>query len=66
MAKGRLSMSDEEAHEIVSSIFAQRLREKEEEVEQISQRIKDVQEALQLVRYSAVTNMSSQTQIYVS
>lgn len=53
------------AEDMVKAIFAERLKEKEDEVESISQRIKEVQSALQLIRYGAVTNMSTQTQINV-
>lgn len=59
-------MDQERAKEIVKSIFAEKLKQKEEEVELISERIKEVQKALQLVRYGAVTTISNQTQIYVS
>ena len=60
-------MSGEKSErEMIHSIFAEKLKEKEEEVECISQKIKEVQNALQMVRYGAVTNMSNQTQIYVS
>merc|ERR1719219_1391926 len=58
-------MSGEKSErEMIHSIFAEKLKEKEEEVECISQKIKEVQNALQMVRYGAVTNMSSQTQIH--
>ena len=53
-----------QAREMVKSIFAEKLKEKEEEVDLISERIKEVQNALQLVRYGSVTAMSNQTQIY--
>merc|ERR1719507_1026452 len=49
---------------MINALFAEKLKEKEDEVELISQRIKDVQSALQLVRYGTVTNLSNQTQIY--
>merc|ERR1719219_710389 len=58
-------MSGEKSErEMIHSIFAEKLKEKEEEVECISQKIKEVQNALQMVRYGAVTNMSNQTQIH--
>ena len=60
------SMDANKAREMVKSIFDEKLKEKEEEVDLISQRIKEVQNALQLVRYGSVTSMSNQTQIYVS
>ena len=59
-------ISHERACEMINALFAEKLKEKEDEVELISQRIKDVQSALQLVRYGTVTNLSNQTQIYVS
>ena len=59
-------ISNEKASEMIKSLFAEKLKEKEDEVELISQRIKEVQSALQLVRYGSVTNISNQTQIYVS
>ena len=59
-------ISHDRACEMINALFAEKLKEKEDEVELISQRIKDVQSALQLVRYGAVTNLSNQTQIYVS
>ena len=60
------SMDVSKAREMVKSIFDEKLKEKEDEVDLISQRIKEVQNALQLVRYGSVTSMSNQTQIYVS
>ena len=60
------NISNEKACEMINAVFAKKLKEKEDEVEVISQRIKEVQSALQLVRYGAVTNISNQTQIYVS
>lgn len=59
-------ISHDRACEMINALFAEKLKEKEDEVELISQRIKDVQSALQLVRYGTVTNLSNQTQIYVS
>ena len=59
-------ISNEKANEMIKTLFAEKLKEKEDEVELISQRIKEVQSALQLVRYGSVTNISNQTQIYVS
>ena len=59
-------IDDEKACEMIKALFAEKLKEKEDEVELISQRIKEVQSALQLVRYGSVTNLSNQTQIYVS
>ena len=59
------SMDVSKAREMVKSIFDEKLKEKEDEVDLISQRIKEVQNALQLVRYGSVTSMSNQTQIYV-
>ena len=59
-------ISHERACEMINALFAEKLKEKEDEVELISQRIKEVQSALQLVRYGTVTNLSNQTQIYVS
>ena len=59
-------ISNEEACEMIKALFAEKLKAKEDEVELISQRIKEVQSALQLVRYGSVTNLSNQTQIYVS
>ena len=68
--ESRLKMSGKISHdracEMINALFAEKLKEKEDEVELISQRIKDVQSALQLVRYGTVTNLSNQTQIYVS
>jgi len=58
------SMDVSKAREMVKSIFDEKLKEKEDEVDLISQRIKEVQNALQLVRYGSVTSMSNQTQIY--
>ena len=58
-------MDPKRAKELVEEIFTTKLREKEEEIEAISQRIKEVQHNLQLVRYGAVSAMSNQTQIYV-
>jgi len=57
-------ISHDRACEMINALFAEKLKEKEDEVELISQRIKDVQSALQLVRYGTVTNLSNQTQIY--
>ena len=59
-------ISNDKACEMIKALFAEKLKEKEDEVELISQRIKEVQSALQLVRYGSVTNLSNQTQIYVS
>ena len=59
-------ISNEKACEMIKALFAEKLKAKEDEVELISQRIKEVQSALQLVRYGSVTNLSNQTQIYVS
>ena len=59
-------MDVRKAREMVKSIFDEKLKEKEDGVDLISQRIKEVQNALQLVRYGSVTSMSNQTQIYVS
>ena len=61
-----LLLRTHQAREMVKSIFDEKLKEKEDEVDLISQRIKEVQNALQLVRYGSVTSMSNQTQIYVS
>ena len=63
-AKPKMELS--KAREMVKSLFAEKLKEKEDEVELISERIKEVQSALHLVRYGSVTAMSNQTQIYVS
>jgi len=57
-------ISNEKACEMIKALFAEKLKAKEDEVELISQRIKEVQSALQLVRYGSVTNLSNQTQIY--
>jgi len=61
-AKPKMELS--KAREMVKSLFAEKLKEKEDEVELISERIKEVQSALHLVRYGSVTAMSNQTQIY--
>jgi hypothetical protein len=51
--------------EVVQDVFATKLRDKEEEVEAISNRIKEVQQSLQIVRYGSVTSMSNSSHIYV-
>lgn len=60
------TLDPKRARELVEEIFTTKLQEKEEEVELISQRIKEIQHSLQLVRYGAVSAMSNQTQIHVS
>ena len=59
------AMDPQAASDMVRKIFAEKLREKEEEVDEISQRIKEVQHSLQFVRYGAVTAMSNKTQVHV-
>ena len=59
------TLDPKRARELVEEIFTTKLQEKEEEVELISQRIKEIQHSLQLVRYGAVSAMSNQTQIHV-
>jgi len=58
------TLDPKRARELVEEIFTTKLQEKEEEVELISQRIKEIQHSLQLVRYGAVSAMSNQTQIH--
>ena len=59
------NLDPKRAKELVEEIFTTKLREKEEEIDLISQRIKEVQHSLQMVRYGAVSAMSNQTQIHV-
>ena len=59
------NLDPKRAKELVEEIFTTKLLEKEEEIDLISQRIKEVQHSLQMVRYGAVSAMSNQTQIHV-